>query len=352
MNRKLISKAISDIDDAFIAEAQSAPVAKAGQPSERTSNMGKYENKRKSTGSRRLIGLASAACLVFSLALTAYAMNLFGIREMFRTQYRELPEAADPYIQHHTEATAAQEEWSARVTESLCDTGKILTTVTVSGGDKYILVPTDAMPGDSVGFIGMEGDQTLSEYAAAQGKELLFVGATLRHNEHLGIFTEAQRFVNMSDTEMSILVESSRSGEAGGDAICKIYARDEAGNRLDLEVPFTLEQTPAENERIYVPVDPDAILGMSVGEATVKETPLGLSVQWPETITDVEASYNIMKVQIEGVTFHEGGGSVLEDDGNWRFQASMGEGTIGDTMIVHFYDWDKQPIGDITFVKK
>ena len=351
MNRKLISKAISDIDDSFIAESMSPPVAKAGQPSERTSNMGKYEDMRKCVGSRRLIGLASAACLVFSLALTAYAMDLFGIREMFRTQYRELPQTADPYIQHHTEATADQEELSARVTESLCDTGKILTTVTVSGGDKFILAPTDAMADDPVGIIGVAGDQSLSEYAAAQGKELLFVGATLRHNEHLGIFTEAQRFVNVSDTEMNILVESSRSGEAGGDAICKIYARDEAENRLDLELPFTLQPAPTEGERVYVPVDPDAIPGMTVGEATVKETPLGLSGRWMETVTDQEAWYDIMKIEVEGVTYREGG-TVLEDDGNWYFQFAMGEGTIGDTVTVHFYDWNKQPIGDITFVKK
>ena len=310
--------------------------------------MGKYENKKSKAGIRRLTGLAAAACLVFSLAITAYALNLFGIREMFRTEYRELPETADPYIQHHTEATAAQEDWSASVTESLCDTGKILTTVTVSGGDKYVVVPTDAMAEDSVRFIGMEGDQTLSEYAAAQDKELLFVGATLRGNEHLGIFTEAQTFVNASDTEMNILVESDWNGDtADGNAVCKIYARDEAGNRLDLEVPFTLEQTPAENERVYVPVDPDAIPGITLGEATVKETPLGLSVQWPETVTDVEARYNIKKRQIEGVTFHEGG-YIVEG----RFQASMGEGAIGDTMTVHFYDWDGQFIGDIVFKQK
>ena len=351
MNRKLISKAISDIDDVFIAEAQSAPAANTGHSPERTSNMGKYENKKSKAGIRRLTGLAAAACLVISLALTAYALNLFGIREMFKSHNRELPEAADPYIQHHTEAATVQEEWSARVTESLCDTGKILTTVTVYGGDKYIVVPTDAMPSDSVGFIGIEGDQTLSEYAAAQGKELLFVGATLRHNEHLGIFTEAQRFVNVSGTEMSILVESNRSGEAGGDAICKIYARDEAENRLELEMPFTLQPAPTEGERVYVPVDPDAIPGMTVGEATVKETPLGLSVRWMETMTDQEAFYNIMKVEIEGVSYREGG-AVLEDDGNWYFQFTMGEGTVGDTMTVHFYDWDKQPIGDIVFKKK
>ena len=351
MNRKLISKAISDIEDAFIAEAQSAPVANAGHAPERTKKMGKFEKKRKGVTTRRLISLASAACLVLSLAISAYALNLFGIREMFRTQNRELSETADPYIQQHTEAAAA-EDWSARVTESLCDTGKILTTVTVSGGDKYILVPTDAMPSDSVGFIGIEGDQTLSEYAAAQGKELLFVGASLMQNEHLGIFTEAQTFVNLTDTEMNILVESGRgAGADGGDAICRVYARDEAGNRINLEVPFTLEPVPAEGERVYVAENPDAIPGLTVGEARVKETPLGLSVRWMETATDQEAFYNIMKVEIEGVTYREGG-SVLEDDGNWYFQFTMGEGNLGDTMTARFYDWDSLLIGEIVFQKK
>lgn len=348
MNRKLISKAIGDVEDSFVAEALSPPVVKNGRTPERTSKMGKYENQNTRIGSRRIAAVILAACLVFSLAVTAYAMNLFGIREMFRTANRQLPETADPYIQQHTE-TAAAEDWSARITESLCDTGKILTTVTVSGGDRYIVVPTDAMAEDSVGFIGMEGELTLGEYAQAQGKELLFVGASLMQNEHLGIFTEAQTFVNLSDTEMNILVESGRgAGADGGDAICRVYARDEAGTRLDLEVPFVLEPVPAEGERVFVPDDPEAIPGMTVGEATIKETPLGLSVRWMETVTDQEAWYNIMKVEIEGVSYREGG-TVLEDDGNWYFQFAMGEGTVGDTMTVRFYDWDKQPVGEIVF---
>jgi len=347
MNRKLISKAISDIDDSFIAESMSPPAAKNDLAPERTSSMGKYEKKKNGVGSRRLVAVLLAACLIFTLAITAYALNLFGIREMFRAQNRELPETATPYIQQHTE-TAAAEDWSARITESLCDTGKILTTVTVSGGDQYMVVPTDAMAEDSVRFIGMEGSQTLAEYAAAQGKELLFVGASLMQNEHLGIFTETQTFVNLSDTEMNILVESGRSGDAGGEAVCRVYARDEAGNRLELEVPFVLEPVSDENERVFIPENPGEIPGLTVGEATVKETPLGISVRWMETVTDQEAFCDIMKVEIEGITYREGG-AVLENDGNWYFQFSMGEGTVGDTLVVHFYDWDGLLIGDIVF---
>lgn len=351
MNRKLISKAISDIEDSLIEEAMVTPAAQYDHTPERTTNMGKYEQRKTGVSIRRMIGLIAAACLVFSLAVTAYAMNLFGIRKLFRTEIRELPEAADPYIQQHTE-TAAAEDWSARITESLCDTGKILTTISVSGGDRYIIVPTDAMAEDPVSIIGLEGTQTLHEYAQTQGRELLFVGASLMQNRNLGIFTEMQISINVSDREMNILLESGRSGgEDGGDAVCTVHARDEAGNQQKLEIPFVLEPTPTEGERVFVPQNPDAIPGIIVGEATVKETPLGLSVRWMETVTDQEALYNILKIEVEGVTYHEGG-TVLEDDGNWYFQFAMGEGSIGETMTVHFYDLDKQQIGDVIFQEK
>lgn len=44
MNRKLISKAISDMDDSLIAEAMIQPVEDAGYALERTTNM---DNQKK-----------------------------------------------------------------------------------------------------------------------------------------------------------------------------------------------------------------------------------------------------------------------------------------------------------------
>lgn len=355
MNRKLISRSLSNISDAYIAESMTCPNKKTRCSPERTSEMGKYENTRRGGYSRRLLGLILAACLVFSLAITAYAANIGGIRELFRTQTRELPEAADPYIQHHTE-TAAAEEWSARITESLCDSSRIMVTVNISVSDKYILVPTEVMDvtsEGSVGVIGIAGEQTLKEYAESKGKELLFVSASMMRNENLGIFTETYRPSSVSETEATILVDAVRTiGDTAGDAVCLVYAMDEAGNSMELELPFTLVETPAvDGEAVYVPVDPDAIPGMTVGEATIKDTPLGINCRWMETITDMEARDTIMKVEIEGITYREGG-AVLADDGNCYFQFSMGQGTVGDTMTAHFYDWDKQLIGDIVFKKK
>lgn len=351
MNRKLISKALSGIENRYIAECMEYRGEARGHAPERNTKMGKYQSTNARPHSRRLLAMILAACMIFALATTAYAANLWGIREMFKTEYRELPQEADEYIQKHTEAAKA-EDWSCRITESLCDSGKVMVTVAVSGGDQYIVVPTDAMLEDSVSLIGLSGDQTLEEYARSQGKQLLFVGASVMQNEDLGVFSEAQRFENTTLSEMNILVQASRAASAAaGEAVCTVYARREDGTVKRLELPFTLTEAPASESGTFVPENPDAIPGMTVGEATVTQTPLGISVRIPETVTDQDAYYEIMKVEIDGITYSEGG-SVLEDDGNWYFQFSMGQGTVTDTLTVHYYDWDKQPIGDIVFQRK
>lgn len=348
MNRKLISKAISNIDDALIAEALSPPAQNADRAPERTITMNRYEKKKNRPRSRRLFSLILAACLVFAMALTAYAFNFLGIREMLSRRGQELPDEAYGYIQEHTEAAEA-EDWSARITESLCDDSKVMVTVTVSGGDKYIIAPTDADPNTLALNIGIEGDLTLGEYAAQQGKELLFVGATLKENASL-TGHGSQHFENVADNEMTILVQAD-TWATEEDVICRVYAVDEAWNKLTVDLPVTLVKAPSDGSAVYVPDDPDAIPGIIVGDATVTETPLGTTIRFMETITDEEASFNIKKVEFDGFTYGEGG-LVLEDDGNWWRTVSRCTGTAGDTLTVRFYDWDSQEIGTITFRKK
>lgn len=81
MNRKLISKAISDMDDSFIAESMSPPVANYGHTPERTTNM---DHHKKTIHFRKITGLILAACLVFTLAVTAYAADIGGIRRIIQ----------------------------------------------------------------------------------------------------------------------------------------------------------------------------------------------------------------------------------------------------------------------------
>ena len=81
MNRKLISKAISDMDDSLIAEAMIQPVEDAGYALERTTNM---DHHKKTIHFRKITGLILAASLVFTLAVTAYAADIGGIRRIIQ----------------------------------------------------------------------------------------------------------------------------------------------------------------------------------------------------------------------------------------------------------------------------
>ena len=70
MNRKLISKAISDMDDSFIAESMSPPVANYGHTPERTTNM---DHHKKTIHFRKITGLILAALGGLFIPMTAVA---------------------------------------------------------------------------------------------------------------------------------------------------------------------------------------------------------------------------------------------------------------------------------------
>lgn len=317
----------------------------------------KYKNTPVRVGrlSRRAVLLAAAIAAFLALSAVAYAANLWGIREMFNNPNRTLPEAAEGLIATQDES-ARQDGLSCQVTESLCDTTRILLTVTVTGDGEHILVPQDAMPEDALGNIGRDGGETLADYAARQGKELLFIGASLTLPGPDGPMniTQGVQTRCISDSEMALLIEADRPAAASLDgAVCLITSNESEDTAAErLELPVALTEAASEAEMVFVPEDPNAVPGIQVGEAAVTVSPLGVSATWPETVTDEEAYYNIMKLDFEELTDFEGGSTELGDDGVWRTQISMGQGVVTDTLTVHYYDWDKKPIGDIVFRKK
>lgn len=341
MNRKLISKAISGIDGKYIAQSLTPPASGANAP-ERMETMGKYQHKQ-GASLRRLVGLALAACLIFALAATAYATNIFGLRDLYNIGLRQLPEDAVPYIQENNES-ASQEGLSARVTESLCNNGKLMATVEISGGDKYILCEQWYNQEDSVNVIGISGDQTLQEYADSQGKVLLFVGVRLDGENFAGVQSSVGKYDGSGN--LTMLADADMTGEVT-EAVCRVNAENRADPEAPiqrLEIPFSVTPTPS-SEREFAPDDPNAIPGMPLGNATVTDSPLGMTIRWPEIISD---SCDVMKVEIEGCTYGEGG-SIMTEDGNYCFTAQMVQGAIVDSFTVKFYDWDKVCIGEVLF---
>lgn len=338
MKGKKLFKALSFIHPKYIQEAEFDTVS---QP------------RKAGFSHRRLLTLILAACLVFALAVSAYAANLFGIRELFRTQSRELPEAAETYIQPETVKETAQAGWSCEITESLADNANVMVTVAVHGGDKYIIAPTYVSAADSVSEIGLSGNQTLGEYAAEKGKTLLFVGASITKIGDTEGINGSQRMQSLADNEMVILSATEQTvNTENPDAVCTVYALEDGKEDVQrVELPFTLNAAPGVGEEIvYHPEDPEAIPGMTVGDMTVTQTALGCNIRIPETVTDQEKYYEIMKVTIDGITYGDGAGSVIQGDETW-FEARMCQGTLGDELIVRYFDWESQPMGEIRFHK-
>ena len=159
---------------------------------------------------------------------------------------------------------------------------------------------------------------------------------------------------NISESEMVILTQVSKTVSASNpEAVCLLYAREEGSSEVQrVELPFVLSEAPAASEgTVYHPLKPDAIPGLTFGDMTVAETPLGYHIHMPATVTDRETRRNIMKVEIEGLTYGEGGAFMEDETGNCYFEAFMCQGTLEGVLVVHYYDCDKQPIGEIEFRK-
>lgn len=346
MKHTYLTAALQNIDPQLIEEALARPAVSAERSPERKGTMGHYENKRHGISMRKLTGLVLAACLVFALAISAYAANLFGIREMFRSANRELPEAAETYIQNQEEA-ASMDVLQAEVTQSLCDGNRLLVTLELHGKDNYFLLEQSIDPQDLVQNIGIDGNGSVEAYARDMGKELLHVGVLLKGENMIGV--QSTQFQYHGDGNMTVLVEAGLNGEVS-DTVCMISAVIPGGNVDDIarmEIPISISGAPTVADGLYVPDEPKAVPNMAVGNATVTETPLGVTLRWPVTMTDEEA-LNGMNVELVGLDYGEGG-MVLEDDGNWYFTASMIQGNVEDSFTAVFYDGNGIALGKIEF---
>lgn len=348
MKHSVISNALQDIDPRLIAEAMSAPNLREDRSQERSKSMEKYENRGHHTSGRRLVVAVLAACLVFALAISAYGANLFGIREMFRDENRDLPKEAETYIQSQEEA-ASMEELQAEVTQSLCDGNRLLVTLELHGKEAYFLLEQSVDPQDPVQSIGLDGSGTMEEYANSMGKQLLHVGVLLQGENFIGI--QSTRFQYHGDGSMTVLAEAGLNGKIS-EAVCLITAVVPGGNVEDvkrIELPINISAAPAVENVEYVPDKPEAIAGMTVGNATVTESPMGLTIRWPVEIPE-DGELDVRNVELVGLAYGEGG-MVLEDDGNWYFTASMIQGTVADSFTAVFYDLSGTELGKIEFQK-
>ena len=316
------NKAFGGIDDRFLS-AWEEQQEKGASPA---ASRGKFESSEKKHSPRRLWVLVLAACLVIALAITAYAVNFMGIREALTGTLLNVSEDEAAYITPETAAAESEAGWSCALTESLYTGEKIMLSITVRAGDGYLLVPTDASPQDSVGIIGLHGDETLQAYADRLGKTLLYANARMDFADWdtngQGLFTKS-----CSADEITLVVSSEhhfRGPETlSGSCTVLVSTRDQEQRTEDahsevLPLNLTAAPEPEGDVKIFHPLSADSVPGMRFEDGTLTKTLRGYRLQLPFTVTDENTWKTYWKVYCEDLALYglldfETGNMILND---------------------------------------
>lgn len=305
---------------------------------------------------RKLLMLAAVFAMLLALGTGAYAVAFGGIGELWPKASQDQPafptEAAREIKSR--EELAQTEDWTCRIVETYCDDAKLIITANVSCNDQYIPVATDAMGEEPAAVYGFDYQGSLAEYVAAQGKQLLLMNLGIS-DENVGIVSASLLFETVSDRELLILYSAEKREVFDKiETSCTVIAQVAGAAEPErIELPLVLQAGSAKELGVYAPLDPDAVPGIHAGEATLTKTPLGLSIQYPIQITDEEAYYDTMFFNGVEVNFKgEGALGFTAEDGTEYARLTMGEGQVGDRLTIRYYDWDKQPIGDLVFQRK
>ena len=117
--------------------------------------------------------------------------------------------------------------------------------------EKYLLVPEDVMETDTLYYLGIESEQTVGEYAAEKGRELLFIGAGFQFTEELAMDTYACDFKSISDDKAILFLYGNRRNGTSEpeklDLFCTGSAREKDAKGVDdvyrCKIPFTLQKS-------------------------------------------------------------------------------------------------------------
>lgn len=332
MNTYELLSSFENIHDKFILEAK---------------DMENYKKKRSGRSRVKYTLIAAIVAVSLMIVTAVAAMNYLGMQEITKDTPYEVPSEAAAYIETQS-AQADMKDWSCTMLESLFDSASFTISVGISGGDKYVVVPQYCSAGDDVSEIGLPRGQTLGDYAAQQGKTLLYVGAGIQDRDKLGIPTTAQFYESQSDGEMTIVETGQKSTDVSvTEGTCVVTARiDGQKDVTRVELPFTVKEA-AGDVLVYKAEGANEVAGIRTNSFRVYQSPAGNSIVFDQELPEVFPD-DLKGMDIDGITYAEGG---WLDDGNGGYECrwSKVQGNFGDTLTLRFINWDNEVMGSVTF---
>lgn len=337
MNTYELLSSFENIHDKFILEAK---------------DMENYKKKRSGRSRVKYTLIAAIVAVSLMIVTAVAAMNYLGMQEITKDTPYAVPSEAAPYIETQSAQATTTEDWSCTMLESLFDSASFTISVGISGGDKYVVVPEYCSAGDDVSEIGLPRGQTLGDYAAQQGKTLLYVGAGIQDRDKLGIPTTAQFYESQSDGEMTIVETGQKSTDVSvTEGICRVSAWvDGQKDVTRVELPFTVKEA-AGDVLVYKAEGANEVAGIRTNSFRVYQSPAGNSIVFDQEYAMgeyTEALQELKRMDIDGISYSEGG-SMENEEGKPETRWSNVKGTFGDTLTLRFIDWDNEVMGSVTF---
>lgn len=322
-----------NIHDKFILEAK---------------DMENYKKKRSGRSRVKYTLIAAIVAVSLMIVTAVAAMNYLGMQEITKDTPYAVPSEAAPYIETQSAQETTAEGWSCTMLESLFDAASFTISVGISGGDKYVVVPQDCDAGVDVSAIGLPSGQTLGDYAAQQGKTLLYVGAGIQNRDTLGIATTTVLYESQSDGELTIVETGQKSTDVSvTEGICRVSAWvDGQKDVTRVELPFTVKEA-AGDVLVYKPEGDNEVAGIRTNSFRVYQSPAGNSIVFDQEVPEgfPEA---LKRMDIDGISYSEGGW-VENEEGKLVASWSNVKGTFSDTLTLRFINWDNELMGSVTF---
>lgn len=337
MNTYELLSSFENIHDKFILEAK---------------DMENYKKKRSGRSRVKYTLIAAIVAVSLMIVTAVAAMNYLGMQEITKDTPYEVPSEAAAYIETQSAQETTTEGWSCTMLESLFDSASFTISIGISGGDKYVVIPEYCSPGDDVSEIGLPSGQTLGDYAAQQGKTLLYVGAGIQDRDTLGIAVTTVLYKSQSDGEMTIVETGQKSTDVSvTEGTCSVSAWvDGQKDVTRVELPFTVKEA-AGDVLVYKAEGDNEVAGIRTNSFRVYQSPAGNSIVFDQEYAMgeyTEALQELKRMDIDGISYSEGG-SMENEEGKPETRWSNVKGTFGDTLTLRFIDWDNEVMGSVTF---
>ncbi|MGN1251017.1 MAG: hypothetical protein ACI4XW_13160 [Candidatus Spyradocola sp.] len=242
--------------------------------------------------------IAAATLLLTTIAAGAAAIHYNVFDFLNPIQAQPLPEATQLVQTPQATAQAAQSPVSFSVREALYDGvhANVLVAATPMD-DSVLLLPADANPDYSVADLGLEGTQTIAQYAAEHGKTKLYSLSVIDQAALNGSegFTTSLDFRTEPDGTLVICISGDHSAVQPGtpvELICTATPVDVNTGERDASatertpLSFTLDSTGDPQQHTFATPTVYEHAGVTIQSVELKSTALGLYYTIHGKVTD------------------------------------------------------------------